>query len=259
MPANFRGPGDEQYLNKKMVKSLDEYKMLFSNLTNERMLGDVSPDYLYYYEKSIKMIHQILGDVRIIIILRNPVERAYSQYLHFLRFDRETLSFEEALNDEERRKKLNWEWAWFYKDVGLYYNQVKAYIDNFSRVKVYLYDDLKSDALSVIHGIYRFLEIDDSFVPDNLNLRFNISGKPKSKWLHTLINKPNSTNTVLRSIVKSILPKEKRQELKYRITKRNLDRAAMPQEAKEYLRKFYREDVLKLQDLINRDLSQWIN
>lgn len=257
MSANFKGPGDE-ILNKNIIKSLDEYRLLFSSVKNEKAIGDVSPDYLYFYEKSIEKIKQILGDVRIIIILRNPVERAYSQYLHLLRDERETLSFEDALSNEEIRKKANWEWFWSYKDVGFYYKQVKAYIENFSQVKIYLCDDLKKDALLLIRDIYRFLEVDDSFVPDDLNKRYNISGVPKSRWLYEFLNRPNSLRTALKPFISIILPKSKRQELKFLITEKNLKKTDMKTETREYLKGLYREDIIRLQELINRDLSHWL-
>ncbi len=258
MPANFKGPGDER-LNKSIVKNLSEYKSLFSYLNNQRAVGDVSPDYLYFYDKSISKIKQILGtNVKIIIILRDPIARAFSQYSHFFRDKRETLSFEEALKNEDERRKSNWEWAWFYKDVGFYYKQVRAYLGNFSQVKIYLFDDLKNDAMSVIQGIYNFLDVDDSFVPENLRQRFNISGEPKNMWLHEFLNKPNSLKTALKPFIKVIVPKSKRQELKYLITKRNLNRSEIQPETREYLKGVYREDITKLQDLLNRDLSHWL-
>jgi hypothetical protein len=167
MTGNYKGPGDEEDLNKQIIKTLDDYKLLFTNVNHEKAIGDISPDYLYYYGESVKNIKTILGDnVKIIVILRNPVERAYSKYLHNVRECFETLSFEEALNEENARKRKNWGWGWYHTSTGFYYKQVKAYLDNFNQVKVYLYEDLKNDSPKLMKNIYEFLGTDVSYKPD---------------------------------------------------------------------------------------------
>ncbi len=134
----FQGPGDNE-VEKMIVKSFDRYCDLFKGVKNEKAIGEASADNLYYYEQAIFYIKKYIGNPKIIIILRNPIERAYSAYLHLVRDERETLSFKEALAEEEKRRKQNWEFIWFYKNVGFYFNQVKAYLENFTQVKVYFY------------------------------------------------------------------------------------------------------------------------
>lgn len=255
MPSDLKGPRDELF-NKSNVKSLDEYKLLFSLASTEKAIGDISPDYLYYYHNSIRNIRQTLGDVKILIILRNPVERTYSQYLFFIRTGKEIFSFEEALRNEDKRKELNWHWMWFYKDVSFYYKQVKAYVENFSKVKVYLYNDLKNDTLGVIKDIYNFLVVDSSFVPD-IKIK-NVSGVPKNRFFDKFITRPNIFKSLIKPVVKILLPGEKRTKLRDYLMFKNLPKPEMKSETREYLKNLYREDILKLQDLINRDLSQWL-
>ncbi|MBX6422897.1 sulfotransferase [Thermosulfurimonas sp. F29] len=257
MRGDFRGPGDEN-LNRTIVKDINDYMKFFETVKMEKAVGDISPDYLYYFRNSIKNIKKFLGDPKIIIILRNPIERAYSHYLYFLRDGREYLSFEEALSQEERRNLLNWEWAWFYKDVGFYYNQVKAYLENFSEVKIYLYDDLKKDPLKLVQDIYKFLEVNDSFVPKSINEKFNISGVPKNKFLHKLLVQPNPIIFPIKFVLKSMLPRDTRQRLRNKFLQKILKKPQMKPETREYLKQLYKEDILKLQELIKRDLSHWL-
>src|SRR6056297_2673206 len=141
MKGNFSGPGDTR-VDAAIIRNIEQYKMLFQNYNNEKAVGDISPEYLWFHERAIPLIKSVLGtEVKIIIISRSPVERAYSGYLHFKRDTRETLSFEEALEKEDERKQKNWIWAWQYKHSGLYYEQVKAYLDNFENTKVIIFDD----------------------------------------------------------------------------------------------------------------------
>jgi len=258
MKANFKGPGDDK-LNKTIIKSIEEYSKFYIPVKNEKAIGDVSPDYLYFFKNAIPNIRKILIDPKIIIILRNPIDRAFSHYLHFVRDGREKLSFEEALAAEDNRKALNWEWAWYYKDVGFYYNQVKAYLENFSEVKVYLYDDLKKDPLSLVQDIYRFLGVDDSFIPKSIGEKFNVSGVPKNKFLHEFLRKPNAIKSTLRPLARLVLPdKETRERFLRKLLQKNLKKPEMKPETRDYLKRLYKEDILKLQDLIKRDLSHWL-
>lgn len=257
MPGNFKGPGDEN-VNRTIIKSIKEYKKFYENVRNEKAIGDISPEYLYYFNKSIKNIKNILGDPKIIIILRNPIDRAFSHYLYFVRDGREIFSFEEALKSEEMRKKLNWEWSWFYKDVGFYYKQVKAYMENFSNIKVYLYDDLKKDTLGLVQDIYRFLEVDDFFVPKSVTTKFNVSGIPKNKIFHSFLTKPNILKGAIKPFIKVLISKDTRRKLQNWLLQKNLEKPQMKPETREYLKKIYRKDILRLQDLIKRDLSHWL-
>lgn len=252
----FKGIYDYR-TERNIIKNFDEYKNLFSEVKNETAIGEASVDNLYFYEDAIKYIKKYLGDVKIIIILRNPIERAFSQYSMFAGRFREYLSFEEALNAEDERKGENWAFGWHYKSVGFYYKQVKAYLENFSQVKVYLYDDLKDNSLNLIKDMYEFLEVDSSFVPD-VNLKTNIGGVPKNKFIHGLLTKPHRLKSILRQILQFLALEERFLNLINRWKDKNVKKIKLKPETREYLKNLYREDILNLQSLINRDLSHWL-
>ncbi len=254
----FKGPGDE-LVEENIIKKFPEYTSLFSGSDNAAVIGEASADNLYYYEKSVDIIKTYLGNPRILIILRNPIERAYSAYVHLIRDTREPLCFMDALAREESRKNANWEFIWFYKDVGLYYKQVKAYLESFDQVKIYLFDDLKEDALAVVQDICRFLGVDDTFVPASISEQFNVSGIPKNKILQKFLLQDNIPRRILKPVANFLVPDiEKRKRIVNKLQKKNLEKKPIPLEAKEYLKDFFRDDILLLQDLINRDLSHWL-
>ena len=102
--GKFTGPGS-QYAN-NVIRSLEEYRFLFNKAKPGQLCGDISPDYLYYYRNAVNKILEEKGaHIPIIIILRNPIDRAYSSYLHRVRDGQEKLSFEAALNAEEERAR----------------------------------------------------------------------------------------------------------------------------------------------------------
>lgn len=256
--SDIKGPWGD-HLNTQITKTFEDYAAFFSDVRNEKVIGEVSPDYLYFYDKSIKNIQKYLSDTtKIVMILRNPIERAYSNYMHFHLDGREDLSFEDACKDEEKRQALSWEWAYSYKNIGLYYKQVKAYIDHFDKVKVYLFDELIEDNKALLKDLYGFLDVDVNFVPNILNERYNASGVPKNKILHLLLNESSNRMNVIRNMLKSLLPEKSRQDIKRYLMNRNLKKTEMRQETRTELADFYRQDVLMLQDLLQRDLSFWL-
>lgn len=254
----FTGPGDE-HVNAKITNTIEDYSRYFSNVTHEKVIGEISNDYLFYYEKSIENIKKYLpGPTKVLILLRNPVDRAYSNYIYFLLDGRETLSFEEACEVEDKRLSQHWEWLWGYKQVGLYFNQVKAYFDNFDQVKVCFFDDLVRDNKKFLQEIYTFLEVDPFFTPKSMNQKFNASGVPKNKILHALLVRNDQQKNVFREFFKSLLPEKQRQTLKRHLMNKNLKKPPMHPETRTNLINFYREDIVKLQDLLQKDLSHWL-
>lgn len=246
---------------KNIIKNFEEYKRLFLNAKNEKAIGEVSPENLLFYEDAIKRIKKYLGEVKIIIILRNPIERAFSYYVHLIKEFGNFLSFEETLEMKEEEGGDGW---MFYGprclSGGFYYNQVKAYLDNFNQCKIYLYDDLQKDTLALLKDIFEFLNVDSLFIP-NVEIKYNISGIPKNKIKHEFLNKLIRSVILARIIKRLLLPKDKRIEVSkfiHNIKSRNLEKPQLKPETREYLKNLYREDILKLQSLLKRDLSHWL-
>ncbi len=252
----MNGPGDDIIERNLITKDFESYKNLFSGISTEKAYGESSAETLYYHEKSIPAIKQYFtNEPKIIIILRNPIERAYSAYTYIVSELREDLTFREALNAEDERIKNNYEYLWYYKDVGLYYEQVKDFLENFDDVKVYLFEDLKSNPKTLLKSLFAFLGVDTEFLPDNLNEKYNISGIPKYYYLQNFLKKKN----IVKDILKLVIPNTLRRKIVSRIDKSTLQKVPMSTEEREYLIDYYRDDINKLQKLIDRDLSHWMS
>jgi len=247
---NFQGLGDEA-LKEFSILDIETYQNQFAGVTTEKAIGEACPSYLYYPKAASRIKHYI-PNARLIVILRNPLERAYANFLHTVRDDREPCrDFALALNDEPKRIADNWEWFWHYIQLGFYGKQLKHYYELFpaSQIKVYLYEDLKKDATAVLQDIFRWLEVDDTFIPD-MTLRPNKSGMPKNKLFHHFLTKPNPLKTIL----KPLFPNKIRQKILHQ----NLNTPQISQEIRERLLNIYCADILQCQDLINRDLGPWL-
>ncbi len=132
----------------KGIWDLDSYKSLFNKAVSQKAIGESTVLYLYFYETAIKNIKKYLGnDVKIIIMLRNPVERAYSAYSFASRTHQENRSFKTALETSSKRyiSDSNLSPMILYKEFGLYYKMVNAYTMNFKDIHIILYDNFRSD------------------------------------------------------------------------------------------------------------------
>jgi hypothetical protein len=254
---DFRGPNDEAHMNRKSVTDIEAYRALFAGVTNEKAVGEASTLYLYSPEAPARIKHYI-PQARLIAILRNPVDRAYSSFIQRVQKGDEPLEdFAQALQEEENRVRNNWAPRWKLKRIGFYHAHLKCYYDIFEpdQIKVFLYEDLKGDSVGLAQSVYRFLGVDDTFVPD-VSLVHNPSGIPKSKALQLFLSRPNP----LRSVLKLVVPRGLRPNLTAYVENRNIAGPPPPldQDVRKELVGSYREDILKLEKLIDRDLSTWL-
>ena len=244
------GIGDRS-VDKYVIKSLPAYKKLFADIDNKRV-GDASPDSLYFYNKTAIHIKETLGDIPIIVMLRNPVKRAFSAFMYLKRDSREKLNFRDGLLAENKRLKDNWDFIWGYKKCGLYYNQVKSFMDNFSNVKVVLQEDLKNDTTAILEDIYSFLELDTKFNTD-VSIKHNESGKPNNLFSKFLLSRNNIFSTVIRELMKRFIPRD----FLEKVASKSLERMSILEKDEISLKPYFFNDICKLEKLINKDLSSW--
>jgi hypothetical protein len=249
-----QGIGDDR---REFVTDFNDYCRLFETAGDCKALGEASTENLYHYDKVIPDIKRLLGNPKILISLRNPVERAFSAYTYLISENREFLTFEEGLSQEEKRMRDGWRQIWFYKDAGFYSARVKAYLENFDEVKICLFDDLIVNPLSFVQEVYKFLGVDPSYKPD-VKARYKTSGIPRSKKINRLFEEPTRLRSVARAVGKFVLKEDGWTKVRDALKAKSYARAEMKPETRIYLERVYREDILKLEDVIQRDLSAWL-
>lgn len=243
----------------RYTTTVDSYSTLFDG-HEEKIMGESSTPYLFFHEKSIANIKALVPDYRkmkILIVLRDPAERAYSQFMHNRRDLLETLTFEDALKAEATRKSENWHFDFFYAAKGFYYNQVKDYMDNFDNVKVVFYETLEQNPDKLLSEIYSFLEVDQ--VAEKPLVKRNQSGEMKVKWFKQIIT--TRKNPILNSMRKMMgrnAKKKLRNWVKDKLLRYNLKKTDMLPETRKQLVELYKEDIIKLQTIVEKDLSDWL-
>ncbi len=241
------------------IKTLEEYKDLFKDVINEKAIGESSTDTIYYHKTTIPCIKTILGDPKIIIMMRNPPYAAFSMYSHMVRDNREDLSFEDALAIEDERIRNNWQCSYHYKARALYSNQVKPFLESFSNVKILIYEEFVKDINGTIKNVCSFLDIDPNYKPSNTTVRYNASGIPRIRWINNLFLMYNPIQRSIRKIGTGLLTGPVYAGLRNSIRQKNIIRTKMEPATLTYLKEFYHDDILALQKIINKDLSIWLD
>lgn len=240
----------------KGIRDWDAYLNLFSGVADEIAIGEASPLYLYA-PQSAEKIRQVLPEVKIIAILRHPVDRAYSHFLHWVQRGLEPLGsdFVNVLRAEDDRIARDWSPNYHYKHRGFYYEQLKRYYDRFDRdrIRIYLFDDLQRDPVALIQNIFEYLQVDPTFVPQT-DKQYNISKLPKNQQIQQLLDRPNP----IKKILKLLIPNSWKKTLKNQIKTYNSIKPKLDKELHYQLTQEYKNDLLKLQDLIQKDLSPWL-
>jgi hypothetical protein len=221
------------------VRTLDEYRHLFDDVRDEVAIGEASPEYLRSPQAPGR-IEALLPGVKIVASLREPASRAYSGYLMNVRQGREAPNLDGAFQPGSTRLT-----------GGMYFAPLKRYYDLFGRDRIHvcLFDDLVRSPAGVMAALFRFLGVDDTFEPD-VRTKHNTGAVARATWIGSNVVAPISSRGLGQHLPRWV----------ERLGRRLLLRPTpeCPPELLERLRRGYRDDVLKVQDLIRRDLSAWL-
>lgn len=253
-----KNKAQEKYL--PPVVTLNDYLSLFNYANNDQIIGEVTPSYLYFHKdviSNLKRLHPKWKKTKIIIVLREPVDRLCSQF----RFVTNTLNFrdlslESALKKESKRIERNALPDLFYYDTARYLKPVKAYIDNFESVKILLYDDLIKDPQQFMTNIHDFIGIDD-YQYGKLLLEKENAGDPKmlvpkSLFYYYLLRAINPQSEFSKYIPTKIKKKISDYCFQNKLVTYNIS-----QETKNNLRKSFSDELRTLNSIIEPDISHW--
>ncbi len=246
--SNTQGPGDADAAA-EACRTWSEYASHFAEAARERIVAEFSPSYLYFSDVA-QDIRATLPEARVLMILRDPVEKAYSQYMHLVRDGRESLPFRDALRAEDERRAAGWSDIWRYAESSLYSARVERYLDVFGRDRVFiaLTDELAADAAGLLRRIFDFLGV-DADAPIDTDFRYNRSGPARSARLAAFLARPGG----LKAVARWLLPERVRGPLRVRLQDWNTGRSAGPDAASiAALRVRFAADVARLAGLMGR-------
>ena len=232
---------------------------LFANQKlKHKMLGEATVTYLYKYQEAIPKIKKYLGFPKIIIILRNPIYRSFSQYSYACELGFENLSFLDSIQAEKNRLLSNWSSTFAYIDQGKYYNQIKAYKDSFPDVKIVILEEFVKDKQKTLKDIYRFLDVNQSFLND-FSETHNKSGIPYNKYLHNFIVHDNFLEKLIRKISSPFISKSSLRKLNRNLRTLNQSHSfTIKDEEINFLKDIYNEEITKIKKYLELDQNLWI-
>lgn len=246
------GPMDKK-LHIAHIRTWQQYNQLFKKVRQEKAIGEVSNSYLYC-PSTATAIKSKLPDVQIVMILRNPIERLYSQYLMNLKLGKITgRNLLQEIEHDQNKKVKGWGVSHLYLEVGMYYAQVKRYLEIFSAEKVHIiwYDDYKKNPSAEMRSLFSILGVDSDFNLDTTQ-RYNEAGMPRFGKLNYIL-----TQTGIYGLSKKIFPDSLKGKIKSLIyTKQNIP--VITTEEKNQLLNYYRSDIESLSRLLNKPLNHWL-
>jgi len=262
-PSYFAS-SDQKFINQEMrdlnhnyINNLEQYKSIFSEVNDEIAIGESSPCYLYS-DSAAKMIKSVIPDVKIIIILRNPVLRAYSQFVfnQMRGWEARNIEFQSAIDIETSRIKNNSMWAFHYLARGMYFRQVEKYLEIFgdSNVKVILYDDYVERPDKTLDEIHSFIGV-EKFNYTNSAEKHNVTRLSRVKFIETLINNQNK----LALIIKKIIPNSVKGKISDIIQLLNSTKPKADPEYLLALEQHFCEDIKLLSTIIDKSPLIWLS
>jgi hypothetical protein len=254
-------------------KGLNFYSKYFSDASSAQAIGEATPSY-FFLPFALDRIKKDLPNAKLIVLLRNPIDRAFSHWLMFKESGVEKKSFREAIDInikqlsefnfegeegaklwDDRRSTINdtEKWERIYLQPGLYAENIKQLYAKFDRtqIKIIFLEDLKNHFNETLESLFEFIGVDKHFhVTDKEQKNFYFN-KKYFRLIQSVIgfNAAKSISSILPENIKSVF-KQKQHAVK-----------AVPKitvEDRMFLQDFYRPDIKELESILNRDMSGWM-
>jgi hypothetical protein len=236
-----------------LVSTWEDYLKLYRNVTDQQAIGEATASYLWS-PTAARNIAARIPDARIIINLRNPVDRAYSQYLQMLSVGVIHGSFRELIDASLRCTEKRLGIAWPLLEYGCYAEQIERYYLEFRRSQIHIsyYEDLQRSPQRLMADLFQFLCIDAGFVPD-MSRRHH---EPVIPRLNSLAYRLKRSG--LWPYLRGLAPAPLGPQLRSLLVRSRSSLQMQPTD-REFLTDYYRDDIARLASLLDRDLSAWLD
>ncbi len=237
------------YYGRKRIDTLEKYHDLFST-TQEKKYGEASVSYLFYEDVPEK-IKAYNSKGKIIIMLRNLVDRTFSHYLMDYRLGLISCTLEEVIESKSYNKKSKLFYQQ-YIELSLYFNQVKRYLEIFGSENVHIifYQDFKNDIEVVMKRVYHFLEVDSKFKP-KVEKKHNTFIIPKNNFIKIVYSFVG-----LRRFLKFFIPENLVKKMQNTFFKKD-KKPELSLKLRKKMNELFLHDINLLEDLLSKDLSIW--
>lgn len=240
------------------ITDRSSYEALFSLAPASQMRGDVSPAYLYWPGTAERVAAEV-PDMQIVAVLRHPVDRAYSAFMHARREGREPLhEFRDALDAEPARIGANCGLMWRYREQGRNSLQLRRWQRLFPADQMLLmtYEELATDPTGTCQRIQEFIGVDPVFAP-NTTMRHNVSGVPRSRWAYDILGPHSLVGRAARHVTPGAWV-EAIKGSQSRLRNRLLRTTPLSEDLRMELTGQWRSEIEELGDQTDLDLTGWL-
>lgn len=237
-PQVFMAPQKEiHFFDQYWDKGVDWYRTHFTGASGERIVAEATPRYMYFPDAAPRMA-QLLPDASLLCVLRNPIDRAYSHYWRDRALGKQTLSFEQATEEELAGRK-----SYAYVDRGRYLEQILRWCNHYPRssLRVLIFEDLRDRPVDTFGSVCRFLEIDDVFRPTS-------SGRTVNGYVTFRSLRVRAITHRLPPLPAAVLG---------RLNQRRSSYPPMEESIRKQLRDVFQSHNAELSAWLGRDLSNW--
>jgi hypothetical protein len=253
----WNGPGIMPDLS---TDTIEKYKKLFISKPGAKAIGEVCPSYFYPPETPLN-IKKTLGCIRIIILLRDPSDRAFSQYVYSRMLGCEPEEdFLTAISSEKLRKENNWGEFWYYIHQSFYADIIKRYFNLFgeSNVLVLFSDDYLNKRENTLIKLYKFLDVEPNFAKSQsvIKRNENFSGLPKNRFF--IFFHKNIRPSLGNKYFKKLMP-EKCKYLYRKFIRHSLKKTKMTCKERKQLTMILKDDIVQLEKILGVDLKHWLS
>lgn len=255
--ARFTAPGDEHTINRVAVTERDAYLALYPSEHDYLALGDASVSSLYYAAEAFPEAIRMNPAMKVVVLLREPVDRAFSSHQYMRARGLEPLEdFLEAVGEEQARRAAGWHHLWHYTAMSRYADSLECLLQTVPReqVGVWFYDDLQADYERTVGEVLRFLDVPPHPGQAEGVPRVNVSGRPRSALLDRSLAWATG-----HARVRSLVKRSTSYRFRERIRRLALATTEVPPAARARLAPEFAEDLSRVRELLPGPCPAWLS
>ncbi len=215
-----------------------------------------------FVENAGEKLYKVIPNAKLIAILRNPVDRAYSAYCYAVERLLENRTFEQAIKEELEGYKYSW-FDSMQKDYlrhGLYAQQLKAIFEYYPKKQLYIiiFEEWKKNPYKVMEEVFRFIGVDPNFMPV-MRVKNVTKGRYRSRFIAKIIHWQAPEN-ILGKFLKLIIPFRVRTSIRRKLVEINRVKAPkpdFPDSLRKFLKDYYRNEIKELEEILEQKLTEW--